>query len=769
MADKKWTQLDELTDLNNLNKEDIELLTVVKDNTSFTKFDNRRIKLSDILNPINKDIANIKNQIQNIQVEGLDLTTIGIDPPYWYANEDDPENKQLVELSIAKELKEKLDIVDENVSKNSLDIENINENITDIKQDVEANITLIDHLQDNLNQLLTKYFDKNKVISTVKSGKNTEVPSSDAVFQFVKNESIDIKNYTDNKITEILNNIPNFEFDSFYFDNSAKNGQNVSDRQPKDVIINMVDQKMFVVDYENCYRELSLNRHEVLEIANRVIDWHNSDFKEEFVDGTYTLTPNEAHSNFRGKYVGKTNNFSNFICVDSKECSLEITNGNSDSLYATSATEVPQNDCYIIFDSSTKVSKLKENSFIPFIDYIKPEYKNLFSFGATIIKILYNKNQWRINFKNNSYSSNQSNFNNINLSEIFINNESFILKTKCFTDFYQSNSSEVFNDYKQFVPKTIDYFHSINNKGNKLIDSVSFSELIFVKPAGKINSKVDSEEKDCYCVVVESSEINLLDYVGYFLKIPANLVEEKSQRYLNSFLNKDGSESVGINEVFTVMINAIYDSQAGTYYPVIGFGSYEKDGIYKSDALSFTKGVFNSRESESNKVTIDVFEQKLIFRSDFKLINYYQDESDNYFTSRPSFIAGLNNLCGQGGQFIIGKNNIPTNSMFIIGGGGLSGNSDNYTRDNLFEIDKAGLIFIKSSIDLANWYKDDNDKIVEDNPNGDYPEALNLEYKCLQKILMELNSKITLISQQNSDLSTELGLLKNRISALENS
>jgi hypothetical protein len=57
MADKKWSKIDLLKSIKDKN---IELLTVIKDDTSITGYDNKRVKLSDILDPINLDITDIK-------------------------------------------------------------------------------------------------------------------------------------------------------------------------------------------------------------------------------------------------------------------------------------------------------------------------------------------------------------------------------------------------------------------------------------------------------------------------------------------------------------------------------------------------------------------------------------------------------------------------------------------------------------------------------------------------------------------------------------
>jgi hypothetical protein len=83
-----------------------------------------------------------------------------------------------------------------------------------------------------------------------------------------------------------------------------------------------------VVDSGHYYKELSLNRPEVLEIANKVVDWHNSNIKETYENGEYVFQINEAHKDFQGKYVGKTNNF-DFTLIDPIEYELgidEITN-----------------------------------------------------------------------------------------------------------------------------------------------------------------------------------------------------------------------------------------------------------------------------------------------------------------------------------------------------------------------------------------------------------------------------------------------------------
>jgi hypothetical protein len=203
-------------------------------------------------------------------------------------------------------------------------------------------------------------------------------------------------------------------------------------------------------------------------------------------------------------------------------------------------------------------------------------------------------------------------------------------------------------------------------------------------------------------------------------------------------------------DTITVMINVIYENN--TFYPVIGFGNYNVDGIYKSDAVNYTKGVFNSRDSNSNSVTIPEFSEKLIFKSTFELGTYYQDGEDNYFSSKPSFITGLNNLCSSGGQFIVGENNIPTDSVFIVGAGNFSAETKyRHTRGNLFEINQNGLIFIKSPEGLKNWYKNDDGVLVDNNP-GDYLETLNLEYKCLQKILIDLNTKIVELENRVKEL-----------------
>ena len=348
MADKKWSEFDLLKSIKDKN---IELLTVIEDNTSITGYDNKRIKLSDILDPINSDITNIKQQIRNIQVEGLNLVTIGVNPPDWYANEDDPENKQLVELSIAKYLKERLDETNSKLQKNIEDIADLNEENLDLDYGINKNKTDIDSLQFDVTKIENNYFNKNNIIQTVEDEETGKVPSSNAVFDFVKNAKTEANNYTNTQINEVLNKINNLDFSKFYFDDTIENRHYASGREFDDVVINRLSQKIFIVDGNYLYQELSLNRPEVLEIANKVVDWHNSNVKEEFINGVYELSLNEAHSDFQGKYVGKTNDFSNFIYKNSKECLLEITNSNNDSLYATNAIEVPQSDCYIILDS----------------------------------------------------------------------------------------------------------------------------------------------------------------------------------------------------------------------------------------------------------------------------------------------------------------------------------------------------------------------------------------------------------------------------------
>ena len=747
MADKKWSEFDLLKSIKGKN---IELLTVIEDNTSITGYDNKRVKLSDILDPINLDITNIKQQIQNIQTEGLDLTTIGIDSPDWYANEDDPENKQLVELSIAKDLKERLDETNSKVQKNIEDIADINEEILDLDYGINKNKIDIDSLQFDVTKIENNYFNKNNIIQTVEDEETGKVPSSNAVFDFVKNAKTEANNYTNTQINEVLKKITNLEFDSFYFDNTAQNGKFCEPYDIESIVINKDLQKIFVVDDDKIYKELSLNRIEVLEIANKVVDWHNSNVKEEFIDGVYELSLNEAHSDFQGKYVGKTNDFSNFICIDSKECSLEITNSNHDSLYATNAGGVPQSDCYIIFDSSTKVSKLKENSFVPFIDYIKPEYKNLFSSGPVIIKILYETNQWEINFKKNCYSSNRSNFNNIYLWEIFISNESFILKTRCFNDFYPSNSSEVFNDYKQYVPSEIDYFHSVHNLNNKFI--TQSEEQVTIQISSFQN------ETDTYAVICDSQgELNLLDYLGYSLHIPLNSKVTCKDPSIVKF--EDCFNSPPKNNYYLIQKGCTNQDEY-EFKPIITLSKYNVDGIYESFINKYTGttggDVLYGDGTDLKLDLLPITIENITICSNFT-------ESDCYLNTKPSFITGKDNLCSRGNQFILGCENIPTDSVFIIGHPSnkvLNANTNNYenfgsSRDNIFEINQDGLIFIKSPKHLQKTYDNYNE------------EVLDLEYKCLQKILIDLNSKILELSEKNSELQIELSLLKNRVEELE--
>lgn len=747
MADKKWSEFDLLKSIKEKN---IELLTIIKDNTSRTGYDNKRIKLSDILDPINLDITNIKQQIQNIQTEGLDLTTIGIDPPYWYANEDDPENKQLVELSIAKDLKERLDETNSKVQKNIEDIADINEEILDLDYGINKNKIDIDSLQFDVTKIENNYFNKNNIIQTVEDEETGKVPSSNAVFDFVKNAKTEANNYTNTQINEVLKKINNLDFSKFYFDDTIENRHYASGREPDDVVINRLSQKIFVVDGNYLYQELSLNRPEVLEIANKVVDWHNSNLKEEFVDGVYKLSLNEAHSDFQGKYVGKTNDFSNFICINSKECSLEITNSNHDSLYATNARGVPQSDCYIILDSSTQVTKLKEGNFVPFVDYIKPKYKNLFSSGSVIIKILYETNKWEINFKKNCYSSNRSNFNNIDLQEIFISNESFILKTRCFNDCYPSNSSEVFNDYKQYVPSEIDYFHSVHNLNNKFI--TQSEEQVTIQISSFQN------ETDTYAVICDSQgELNLLDYLGYSLHIPLDSKVTCKDPSIIKF--EDCFNSPPKNNYYLIQKGCTNQDEY-EFKPIITLSKYNVDGIYESFINKYTgttgDDVLYGDGTDLKLDLLPITIENVTICSNFT-------ESDCYLNTKPSFITGKDNLCSKGNQFILGCENIPTGSVFIIGHPSnkvLNANTNCYEnfgsrRDNIFEIDQDGLIFIKSPKYLQKAYDDDGDEI------------LDLEYRCLQKILIDLNSKILELSEKNSELEIELSLLKNRIERLE--
>lgn len=758
MADKKWSEFELLESIKDKN---IELLTVIEDNTSMTKYDNKRIKLSDILDPINLDITNIKQQIQNIQVEGFNLTTIGVDPPDWYANEDDPYDTQLVELSIAKDLKDRLDETNSKVQKNIEDITTINKTISDLDYEVDKNQIDIDSLQLDVTKITNRYFNKNDIIQTVEDDETEKVPSSNAIFDFVKNAKTEANNYTNTKVNEVLNKINNLDFSGFYFDDTIKNGDYASERESDDVVINRLSQKIFVVTDNQLYQELSLNRPEVLEIANKVVDWHNSNIKEMFIDEVYELSLNEAHSDFQGKYVGKTNDFSNFICIDSKECSLVITNSNHDSLYATNAREVPQSDCYIILDSSTQVTKLKEDNFVPFVDYIKPKYKNLFSSGPVIIKILYETNQWQINFKENCYSSNRSNFNNIDLWEIFISNENFILKTKCFTDFYQSNSSEVFNDYKQFVPKTIDYFHSVHNLNNKFI--TQSEEQITIQISSFQN------ETDTYAVICDSQgELNLLDYLGYSLYIPLDSKVTCKDPSIVKF--EDCFNSPPKNNYYLIQ-KGCTNQDEDEFKPIITLSKYNVDGIYESFINKYT-GTTGDDVSYGDGTDLKLDLLPITIENITICSNF--TESDCYLNTKPSFITGKDNLCSRGNQFILGCENIPTDSVFIIGHPSnkvLDANTNCYenfgsSRDNIFEINQDGLIFIKSPVNLKNWYKNDNNVLVDNNP-GDYSETLNLEYKCLQKILIDLNSKILELSEKNSELQIELSLLKNRVEELE--
>lgn len=746
MADKKWSEFDLLKSIKGKN---IELLTIIKDNTSITEYDNKRVKLSDILDPINSDITNIKQQIQNIQTEGLDLTTIGIDSPYWYANEDDPENKQLVELSIAKDLKERLDETNSKVQKNIEDIADINEEILDLDYGINKNKIDIDSLQFDVTKIENNYFNKNNIVQTVEDEETGKVPSSNAVFDFVKNAKTEANNYTNTQINEVLNKINNLEFDSFYFDNTAQNGKFCEPYDIESIVINKDLQKIFVVDDDKIYKELSLNRIEVLEIANKVVDWHNSNIKESYENGDCIISQKEAHPDFQGKYVGKTN-LKGFNITNPIECKLGVTSNDDCYLFAERG-DIPATDCYIIINQNTQCKKINSDEYTDFIDFIKPEYKNLF-YSSIVIKVFWDEynNWWRIDFHYNSYPSGNINFKNINIQDLFVSSDNFYIETQYFNDFYPSNSSEVFNDYKQHVPSKIDYFHSVHNLNNKFI--TQSEEQITIQISSFQN------ETDTYAVICDSQgELNLLDYLGYSLYIPLNSKVTCKDPSIVKFEDCFNSPPKGS---YYLIQKGCTNQDKYEFKPIITLSKYNVDGIYESFINKYT-GTTGDDVSYGDGTDLKLDLLPITIENITICSNFTED--DCYLNTRPSFITGKDNLCSRGNQFILGCENIPTDSVFIIGHPSnkvLDANTNNYEnfgsrRDNIFEIDQDGLIFIKSPKYLQKAYDTDGDEI------------LDLEYRCLQKILIDLNSKILELSEKNSELQIELSLLKNRVEELE--
>lgn len=738
MADKKWSEFDLLKSIKGKN---IELLTIIEDNTSITGYDNKRVKLSDILDPINLDITNIKQQIQNIQVAGFDLTTIGVDPPYWYANEDDPENKQLVELSIAKDLKDRLDETNSRVQKNIEDITTINETILDLDSEVDKNRIDIDSLQFDVTKIENNYFNKNNIIQTVEDDETKKVPSSNAVFDFVKNAKIEANNYTNTQINEILKKITNLDFSGFYFDDTIKNGDYASGREPDDVVINRLSQKIFVVDDNYLYKELSLNKIEVLEIANKVVDWHNSNLKESYENGAYIISQKEAHPDFQGKYVGKTN-LKGFNITNPIECELGVTPNDDCYLFAERG-DIPETDCYIVINDNTQCKKINSSEYVNFIDFIKPEYKNLF-YSSIIIKVFWQEynNWWRIDFHYNSYPSGNINFKNINIQDLFVSSDNFYIKTQYFNDFYPSNSSEVFNDYKQHVPSEIDYFHSVHNLNN------GFSQNFLDIPITFTRVLLDNT----FVYKCESNALDLSMFDGYMINIDLSQVcngRKLSDIFYNDYSGVPKScEELDIHNVTSNLLLKFQES--GDDEQMITTFCYFKNNIYPNLIQDTVNLIFKNPDNVAHYYIDEQIESITIMCN---LVTpagavYYNGCLDTYsLIEYPCFLTGTNNLSSIGNQFIFGNNNIPTESCFIIGQksgtfnsatGSQYRSSDN--RGNIFEIDNSGLIFIKVQKDLEKTY-DSGGK-----------ETLNLEYKCLQKILIDLNTKIVELENRVKEL-----------------
>lgn len=750
MADKKWSEFEQVKDLKG---KDVDLLTIQKDN-SYTNehWDNKRVRLVDILEPIESKLEDLKTTILQIETGVAGLTTVGVKKPVnpWYNNTSDPEDEQLVELSIAKDLYKSVSKNESDIKTIEGDIDVIEQSITNINSRVSENKSNIDQNSKLLNLINNSYFHKGNIVSEIKKDDNPAVvPTSNAVYNFVEDVKSNISSEIDYETSRLWQKINNLDLKCIHFDDTAKDGQSTTVFELEDFVINKKDQKVFVVDSGHYYKELSLNRPEVLEIANKVVDWHNSNIKESYENDIYTISQKEAHPDFQGKYVGKTN-LKGFNITNPMECELGVIPNDDCYLFVTRG-DIPETDCYIIINQNTQCKKINAIEYVNFIDFIKPEYKNLFNYPI-VIKVFWDEDnsQWRIDFCYNSYPSGNINFENINIYDLFDSSDNFYIKTQYFNEFYPSNSSEVFNDYKQYVPSEIDYFHSVHNLNNKFI--TQSEEQVTIQISSFQN------ETDTYAVICDSQgELNLLDYLGYSLHIP-----------LNSKVTCKDSSIVKFEDCFNSPPKSDYyliqkgctNQDEGEFKPIITLSKYNVDGIYESFITTHTgttsDDVLYGDGTDLKLDLLPITIENVTICSNFT-------EYDCYLNTKPSFITGKDNLCSRGNQFILGEENIPTDSVFIIGHPSnkvLNANTNCYEnfgsrRDNIFEIDQDGLIFIKSPKNLQKAYDDDEDEI------------LDLEYRCLQKILIDLNSKILELSEKNSELEIELSLLKNRIERLE--
>jgi hypothetical protein len=263
-------------------------------------------------------------------------------------------------------------------------------------------------------------------------------------------------------------------------------------------------------------------------------------------------------------------------------------------------------------------------------------------------------------------------------------------------------SSERFNDYvNNSIPNhEDDYFHSIINKNNKIMEVPDVTFDIEINP-------LKGGESDIYSVTISTdSDIDLNKYVGYTLFIYSD-----NEVITHSGTTKQFKDCFDTKpEDNKYLIQGLNDGKI-----VISLNKYNLDGLYES-LLNTHLGAIGDVYNRTTKFIENDFpliiKNVSIVRKSFA--------GDSYITS-PVFIAGSNNLCAGGNQFIIGSNNIPTDSCFIIGnpqksdviytfdGSGLQ---EKFIRDNIFEIDQKGLIFIKAPKDLNRHYDEDDNEIL---------------------------------------------------------
>lgn len=221
IMDKKWSQIEEL---NSTVNKTIKLCSIIKENNQ-NIYSNKVIDLNTIISPIVDKLNDLNEKIINLQVNGT-VDIIGNESGW--VNE---ENTKVPNLSIAKELNNKINNLEDSVLTNEdIDLKVPSKETTDIlKYTVEGLENKTKTLENNYREILSTTLVKDNIVVDY-TNDDTLVPSASSVYnlqQKVETNSYNIDNLLksvkaekqfiiDNNITEDTEVTSQYSTDCFY-------------------------------------------------------------------------------------------------------------------------------------------------------------------------------------------------------------------------------------------------------------------------------------------------------------------------------------------------------------------------------------------------------------------------------------------------------------------------------------------------------------------------------------------------------------------------